>query len=85
MGDQQGGASIRMQLLGRFELRAGPQLLIDASWPRSRAKALLKLLALQKDRALPREQALEALWPDMAPAAASHNLRAGTSTSCVER
>ncbi|MBI2913244.1 MAG: AAA family ATPase [Chloroflexi bacterium] len=75
MSEQPGGAGIRMHLLGRFEVRSGPQVLIDASWPRRMAKALLKLVALQKDRRLGREQILDALWPDLAPAAAGHNLR----------
>jgi DNA-binding SARP family transcriptional activator len=66
---------VRVCLLGRFEVRVGDALVIDRSWNRSKAKALLKVLALQEGRALHREQVLDALWPDLDPTAASSNLR----------
>lgn len=74
MTEQSGGAAIRISLLGHFEVRAGPGVIIDRSWSRRKAKALLKLLALQKGRSLHREQVLDALWPDLEPAAAANNL-----------
>lgn len=64
-----------LYLLGRFEVRSGDRLIIDQSWPRRKAKALLKLLALNRGRWLHREQILDTLWPDLEPAAADHNLR----------
>ena len=67
-------ARLCVYLLGRFELRADGQVLIDRAWHRGKAKALLKLLALQKDRSLLREQVFEALWPDLDAAAAANNL-----------
>src|SRR3990172_4693030 len=69
------GVGLCVYLLGRFEVRAGDRLIIDQSWPRRKAKALLKLLALNRGRWLHREQILETLWPDLEPAAADHNLR----------
>ena len=42
-----------MFLLGRFEVRAGDDVIIDQAWHHRNAKALLKLLAVQRDRALP--------------------------------
>ncbi len=67
-------ARIRMHLLGRFELQIGEQIIIDQSWGRRKAKALLKLLALQHRRSLHREQVLDRLWPEMEPKAAANNL-----------
>ena len=51
----QDGVGLCLYLLGRFEVRAGGRLIIDQSWPRRKAKALLKLLALNRGRWLHRE------------------------------
>lgn len=72
---QAGDAGLRMFLLGRFELRAGGDLIIDEAWHHRNAKALLKLLALQSDRSLHREQVLDAFWASLKPSAAAANLR----------
>jgi hypothetical protein len=34
--------------LGRFEVHADDRLVIDESWSRSKAKAILKLLAVER-------------------------------------
>src|SRR5581483_6250645 len=64
-----------MFLLGRFELRAGRDVIIDQAWHHRNAKTLLKLLATQRDRSLHREQVLEAFWASLDPSAAAANLR----------
>ena len=66
---------LRMFLLGRFEVRAGDDLIIDQAWHHRNAKALLKLLAVQRDRYLHREQVLDAFWASLNPSAAAANLR----------
>jgi len=66
---------LRMFLLGRFEVRAGDELVIDQAWHHRNAKALLKLLAVQRDRYLHREQVLDAFWASLNPSAAAANLR----------
>ena len=68
-------AGLRMFLLGRFEVRAGDELVIDQAWHHRNAKALLKLLAIQRDRYLHREQVLDAFWASLNPSAAAANLR----------
>ncbi|MGD0115258.1 MAG: BTAD domain-containing putative transcriptional regulator [Dehalococcoidia bacterium] len=68
-------AGLRMFLLGRFEVRAGDHVIIDQAWHHRNAKALLKLLAVQRDRALHREQVLDAFWASLDPSAAAANLR----------
>lgn len=68
-------AGLQVYLLGRFEVRSGQRVLVDRGWSRSKAKALLKLLALQRGHSLHREQVLDALWPELDPAAAVNQLR----------
>jgi len=62
-------------LLGHFEVRQTDRAIIDESWPHSKARALLKLLALAPDRALRRDDVIDALWPELPPAPAAANLR----------
>jgi DNA-binding SARP family transcriptional activator len=72
---QRDDAGLRMSLLGRFEVRAGEDVIIDEVWHHRNAKALLKLLAVQRDRSLHREQVLDAFWASLNPSAAAANLR----------
>lgn len=67
-------SDVRLLFLGRFEVRDGERALIDRAWPRRRAAALLKLLAIQRGRAMHREQVQEALWPALDAASAANNL-----------
>lgn len=64
---------LHLQLLGGFALRRGDRVVLDRNWPRSRAKALLKLAALAGP--VHRERVLDVLWPDLPAAAAAGNLR----------
>jgi predicted ATPase/DNA-binding SARP family transcriptional activator len=66
---------LRIRLLGGFEASAGPRTIDDAAWKLRKARNLIKLLALAQGHRLHREQVLEALWPDLDPAAAGNNLR----------
>jgi DNA-binding SARP family transcriptional activator len=70
-----GTPPLRIRLLGRFEVLVGDAIVLDRSWNRAKAKALLKLLALQQRRPVHREQVLDALWPDLDPGAGGANLR----------
>jgi DNA-binding SARP family transcriptional activator len=58
-------ADVRLSLLGGFSLRAGDQVLLDERWPRSRAKAILKLLGIAPGHRLHREQVIDLVWPDL--------------------
>lgn len=81
-------APFGIALLGCFEVRAGEELVIDRSWPRRKAQALIKLLALQPGRFLHRDQVFESLWPGLAPDAAANNLRQNVHyirRACAER
>ncbi|CAM5771205.1 hypothetical protein LMIY3S_03430 [Labrys miyagiensis] len=66
---------IDIQLLGRFRVTVDGRETAETDWRRSRSVTLVKLLALAPRHRLHREQAMEALWPDLPPEAAAANLR----------
>jgi DNA-binding SARP family transcriptional activator len=68
-------AVLRIELLGGFSVTVGQDVVPAAVWRRSRAAALVKLLALSPRHRLQREEVMDLLWPDLAPAAAAANLR----------
>ena len=68
-------AGLRIELLGGFRVSAGEATVGESAWRLRKARGLVKLLALTPEHSLHREQAIEALWPDSDPAAASNNLR----------
>ena len=68
-------ASLRIELLDGFRVVVDEHVLPDEVWRRSKAAALVKLLALAPGHRLQREQAMDVLWPTLEPAAAAANLR----------
>ena len=62
-------------LLGTFRAVAGEGAFDDSRWRLRKARAVVKLLSLAPGHSLPRERLLDLLWPDLAPEAASNNLR----------
>jgi DNA-binding SARP family transcriptional activator len=66
---------MRVELFGAFRVIVGGQLVPDATWARRKPAALVKLLALAPGHRLRREQVMDALWPELDPAAAAANLR----------
>jgi DNA-binding SARP family transcriptional activator/tetratricopeptide (TPR) repeat protein len=67
-------ASLRIHLLGRCEAEVDGTLIPASAWRRRRAADLLKLVVLAPGRALPREQVMDALWPDADPEQAANSL-----------
>jgi LuxR family maltose regulon positive regulatory protein len=59
---------LRVHCLGGFRVRRDRTLVRDAEWKSKRAKTLVKMLAAQDSQSMPREQAMEWLWPDSKPA-----------------
>lgn len=57
--------SVEISLLGRFQVRVSETRLSSDDIPGRKAPALLKLLALNRDHQLVRDQAMELLWPDL--------------------
>ncbi len=57
--------SVEISLLGRFQVRVGETLLGSDDIEGRKAPALLKLLALDRNHQLVRDQAMDLLWPDL--------------------
>jgi DNA-binding SARP family transcriptional activator len=67
--------ALRVGLLGGFRVSVGTRTIAEDAWHLRKAANLVKLLALAPGHRLHREQAMDALWPDLAKRAASNNLR----------
>jgi predicted ATPase/DNA-binding SARP family transcriptional activator len=66
---------VRIRMLGGFEVRIDSGAAVPAgSWRLNKARSLLKLLALADGHSMHRDAVVEALWPDLAAAAAINNL-----------
>jgi SARP family transcriptional regulator, regulator of embCAB operon len=63
------GSPLRIQLCGRFVLELDGRR-IDPQLPSRQGRLLFAYLALNRDRAVTRDELVEALWPYAAPAAA---------------
>src|SRR5262249_35502467 len=66
---------IRIGLLGGFRVEVDGGSIREEAWRQRKPAALVKLLALAPRHRLHREQVMDALWPELSPAAASANLR----------
>src|SRR6266550_3850542 len=67
-------SSLEIHLLGHFRMLVDGQAVDERSFTRRKPKLLIKLLALQPNHQLHREQAMEFLWPDSDPESATNNL-----------
>lgn len=70
------GTELGVTLLGGFAVEVGGRTIPIHTFRSQKGQNLLKLLALAPDHRLHREQLLDALWPDAAPAAAINSLHA---------
>ena len=68
-------AELRIELLGGFRVVSRGRAIPEEVWQRRKTAALFKLLALAPRHRLHREQVMDALWPELPPAAAGANLR----------
>jgi len=66
--------SVRIRLLGGFDVEVDRQLIPASAWRLRKASELLKVLAITPGHRLQREQAMEQLWPDRPADAALNNL-----------
>jgi predicted ATPase/DNA-binding SARP family transcriptional activator len=65
---------VGIRLLGGFDVTVDDRRVSASAWRRRSAAALVKLLSLEPGRRLHREQVIDALWPDLAPAEAAPRL-----------
>jgi DNA-binding SARP family transcriptional activator len=68
------GAGVAVRVLGGFSVSVGGEHVAESAFSRKKARALLKLLAIQPGYRLHRDQAIDVLWPDLEPQAASAQL-----------
>jgi DNA-binding SARP family transcriptional activator len=54
---------LRLYLFGTLRVYIGDRVVIDESFPRRKAKELLALLYLERERYIPRDELFELLWP----------------------
>jgi predicted ATPase len=66
--------TVNVTLLGGFMATVDGVAVPDSSWRLKKARELVKLLALARGHRLHRDQALDVLWRELAPAAAANNL-----------
>ena len=65
---------VRITLLGGFDVQVDGTSVPPGVWRLSKARSLVKLLALVEGNSMHRDAVVEALWPDLGPAAATNNL-----------
>ncbi|HET8631311.1 MAG TPA: AAA family ATPase [Thermomicrobiales bacterium] len=70
---------LRICLLGPFRVERDGREIPSREWARPKDRALLKLLALDRGRLVPQDRLLDALWPDLEPAAAARSLHVAVS------
>jgi predicted ATPase len=70
----QSAGDIAIKLLGGFAATCGGEPVAASVWRLRKGRELVKLLALAPGHRLHREQLMDALWPDLDPAAAANNL-----------
>lgn len=70
---------VAIRCFGRFQITVDGE---EPQWRgvRPRARALLRLLALEAGRSVHRDVLLDALWPDLDPASGAHNLHVSVSS-----
>jgi predicted ATPase/DNA-binding SARP family transcriptional activator len=66
---------LRVRLLGAFDVSFDGKSTPDRAWRSRKARAIVKLLALEPSQTLPRERLTGLLWPDLGPREAANNLR----------
>ena len=66
---------LHVRLLGGFAVTVDGVEITQDDWPSLRAAQLVQLLALADGHRLPREQVIDALWPQLDPEAGGANLR----------
>jgi DNA-binding SARP family transcriptional activator len=66
---------VHIRLLGRFAVDVDGRVVPEEAWRHRRGADLVKLLALQPNHRLHREQVMDALWPDLSPEQAAANVR----------
>lgn len=73
--DRRSATGVRIWLFGHFRVEVDGSVVPPGAWSRSKARALVKVLALAHAHRRHREQLMDELWPALGPTAAAANLR----------
>jgi DNA-binding SARP family transcriptional activator len=73
-GPVDGGLPVRIQVLGRFDVRVGGQSVPATAWQSRKARDLLRILVARRGRVMAREELAELLWPDEPGGRTGHRL-----------
>ena len=68
-------STLRISLLGRFEVLRDGHAVMDRAWTTQKVKALFKLLVLHRPAGLHQEQIIEWLWPEQNEARGKASLK----------
>ncbi|RPJ44538.1 MAG: hypothetical protein EHM19_06580 [Candidatus Latescibacterota bacterium] len=66
---------LRIRALGRLDVGIGDRTIAFGEWKSARALRLFQLLLIHRFRWVPREVAIETLWPEVEPERGQNNLR----------
>ncbi|MDQ7843571.1 MAG: BTAD domain-containing putative transcriptional regulator [Armatimonadota bacterium] len=72
--------TLRISLLGRFEILRNGRPIPEAAWKTHKVKALLEFLLLHRSRLVSRDEIIEALWPEADPRAGDVRLKGAVKT-----
>jgi len=75
---------VTVRVLGRFEVTRDGAPVSDTQWQSRKARELMKILVARRGRAIPRDQLIELLWPDVDDAAMLGN-RLSVALATVRR
>ncbi len=66
--------TLRIYLLGRFEVEQGSRLLESEGWRSGKARSLFKILLARRNYQISRQECQELLWPELDQERAANNL-----------
>jgi DNA-binding SARP family transcriptional activator len=73
-GESVTGGSVRIRVLGRFEVLVDGVVVPAQQWQSKKARDLLRILVSRRGRPVPRSELCELLWPDDDPGKTGHRL-----------
>ncbi|MGI8875120.1 MAG: BTAD domain-containing putative transcriptional regulator [Egibacteraceae bacterium] len=73
-------AAVEVRVLGPFQVRRQGEVVPLAAWRSRKARDLLRILVAKRGRPVPREELIEALWPEEDPERTGQRLSVALST-----
>src|SRR3954451_24902909 len=73
-GNNETAQTLRVFMLGRFEVEQGNRLIESEQWRSGKARNLFKILLTRRSYQISRQEATELLWPELEMDRAANNL-----------